>query len=352
MGEGKPMKAFVTGATGNVGRLLVEELLLRGWSVDAFVLPEEVDFFSNKEGVAVYQGDVGNRISVNQAMERSMPDVVFHLAAYVQLGIVGDTNAKEETNNINVNGTYNVLKSALEHDVHKAVYISSVAVFGSSERDSAINEDTSLSGEHAGEYGRTKLLAHQQAMDIQEQGLGLLVFLPGIVFGPDFPGTVKILESFYKGRMRRLPEGLNDSKIPLVYSRDLLHAIFAGIERNRFGQSYILVESSPTLRAVMELLSEVTGKDIRVKSISNRKALLAIRLREIIKRLTLRKTGIGAEKTRDRFEYLPKLKYRLEFDTSKVRKELNWQPSSLRDALRETVEWFNKSYTKSLSERT
>lgn len=345
------MKAFITGATGNIGRLLVKELLLRGWSVDAFVLPEEAEFFSNIEDIAVYQGNICNHNSVDQAMKKSMPNVVFHLAANVQLGIINDMNNKEEIYSTNVIGTYNVLKSALEHGVRRAVYLSSVAVFGSSERDSPINELSSVSGEFIWEYGKTKYLAYQEAMNIQEQGLKLLVFMPGIVFGPGFPGTARYIDFFCKRRIRYLPEDLKDKKIPLVYSRDLIRAIFTGIERNKYGEKYILVESSPTPEDVLRLLSEVTGKEIRLKSISYRKALLAILLRAIVNRFTLRKSRVNGKAARNLLKDLMQLRYRHEFDTSKARKELNWEPCSLKEAFRETVEWFHKSYDKSLSKR-
>jgi dihydroflavonol-4-reductase len=344
------MKAFVTGATGNIGRLLVGELLSQGWSVDAFVLPEEAEFFSEKEGVAVYQGNICDRNSIYQAMIKSMPDVVFHLAAYVQLGIINDMNTKEEIYNTNVNCTFNVLKSALEHGVSRAVYLSSVAAFGNSDRDGPINELSYMSGELSGEYEKTKYLGYKEAMNIQEQGLKLLIFMPGIIFGPGFPGTARYIDFFYQERTRRLPKDLIDTKIPLIYNMDLIRAIFTGIERNKFGEQYILVASSPTPREVLGLLSEVTGKEMKLKSISYRRALLGILLKAIVNRLTLRKIEVKGRVSRNLVKDLIRFRYRLEFDTSKARNELDWEPSPLKRTFQETVEWY-KSSNESLPKR-
>ena len=346
------MKAFVTGATGNLGRQLVEQLLLKGWAVDAFVLPDEDAGFLAKEGVGIYQGNIRDHISVDRAMGESMPDLVFHLAAYVQLGIISDIETQEDMYNTNVKGTHNVLKAALEHNVRKAVYLSSVAIFGNSERKGPINELSSLGGDYIMEYGKTKYLAYQEAMNIQEQGLALLILLPGIIFGPGCLGTVQYLDYFYKRRMKYLPKDLNDNKIPLAFSRDIFQAIFTGIERNKFGEKYILVESSPTPEEVLRLLSEVTGKEIELKLISYRKALFGIWLREISNRLTRRKSGMNGKIARYLVKNTLQLSYRQEFDTARARRELNWEPSSLIDAIQETVECFHTSNTGLMSERT
>ncbi len=345
------MRAFVTGATGNLGRLLVEELLLHDWSVDAFVLPDEASFFSDKEGVAVYQGDIGNRSSVDQAIEKSKPDMVFHLAGYVRLGIIDDIKAREQMHNTNVEGTRNVLESALKNGVDRAVYISSVAVYGVKDDGYVVNERTLRDGECTSEYEKTKQLAYQEAMDIQKQGLRLLVFVPGIIIGPDFPGTELLLEAFLKRRIRYLPEGLNENKIPLVFVYDLLQAISSGIEQDKFGEEYILVESSPTPEKLLEALSAATGEKIDVKLISNKKVLQVMRLREIIRRLTLRRKDIVREKIRNLFKYMLQLKYQKEYDTSKARRELNWEPHSLNEALQEIVEWFFKKNAGAMQER-
>lgn len=348
------MKAFVTGATGNIGKQLVERLLQEDWSVDALVLPEEDAYLLTKEGIVVYQGDVCNLTSVDQAIGSSMPDLIFHLAAYVLLGIVDDSQTKNKMYNTNVNGTCNVLKSALKHGVNKVVYISSVAVFSASEPSNLVSENTALGGEFLDgieEYEKTKYLAYQEAMKMQEQGMALLTYLPGVVFGPGFPEIRALLESVYKEKKRYLLEEFNENKIPLVFCRDLIQAIFAGIERNAFGEKYILVENSPTPEEIFKLLSEVTGIETRLKFVSYRKALLGIWLRYLVNRLTLRSSRITRERAGNLLKYVQQLRYRHKFDTSKVRKELNWEPTPLKDALQETVEWFLRNDTKSICDK-
>jgi dihydroflavonol-4-reductase len=343
---GSPLKAFVTGATGRLGRLLIEQLLFRSWSVDAFVLPQEdVDFLA-KKGIAVFRGDITDRASIDRAIEKSIPDVLFHLAAYVKPGILDDRKIEERMYDVNVNGTRNVLKSALQHNVRKAVYLSSVAIFGRSGQGDIITEDTPLSiGSSAAQYGKTKLLAYQEAMSIQEQGLALLVLIPGIIFGPGIPETISVLKSIYEGKIRRLPDKYYETSIPLIFSLDVLEAIFAAMERNKFGETYILAESIPAPQ-LLALLAETTGKEMNFKPISYRKALLLAWLVESFNRVVGRTPRVTRSNVKSLFR-----KYPQQFDTSKAKNELDWKPTPLKDACKQTVDWFFGNHPESPAER-
>ena len=336
------MKAFVTGATGRIGRLIVEQLLLRGWSLDAFVLPEEDAVFLSQKGVVIFRGDITDRNSIDRAIEQSNPDVLFHLAAYVQLGILGDKKSKERMYNVNVNGTHNVLKSALQHDVKQSVYLSTVAIFGSSGQGScSINEKTQPhTGNNIGEYGKTKLLSYQEAMKIQDQGLSLLVFMPGIIFGQGIPGTISLLNSLYQGKMRRLPNNYKENSVPLVFSFDLLQAIHAGIERKKFGEKYLLAESIPVPQ-ILAVLTAIMGKKINIKSISYRKAVLLAWFAENFSKVIGRTPRITTHKVNNSFKV-----YSQRFDTSKAKKELDWKPTPLHEACQLTFDWFLENHLK------
>ncbi len=70
--------AFVTGATGFLGRHLVEELCRQGWKVTAFCLPSD-DSTLLPAGVTVALGNITDIESLRAGMPPA-PDVVFHLA--------------------------------------------------------------------------------------------------------------------------------------------------------------------------------------------------------------------------------------------------------------------------------
>jgi len=72
--------ALVTGGTGFIGSHLVEHLRAAGWAVHMLVRPNDEPMALPSAGVQIhpYRGQTSDVI---QAMERSRPDVVFHLAS-------------------------------------------------------------------------------------------------------------------------------------------------------------------------------------------------------------------------------------------------------------------------------
>ena len=235
------MKAFVTGATGRTGKLLVKELINRQWAVSAFVLPEEDAGYLEERGVTLFRGDVTDSGSIDRALDKSKPDIIFHLAGYVQLGNITENEVQEKMHDVNVNGTCNLLNCALQHGLRKVVYLSSVAIFGPTTKDSTISETTVPGDSHTGPYGLTKFLAHQDIIDFQRRGLDILVLMPGIIYGPGVSKKSAMLEAILNGQLKYLPDKLIDTNVPLVHYRDLIQAIFNGIEQDRFGEQYILV---------------------------------------------------------------------------------------------------------------
>jgi len=107
------MKALVTGATGFIGKHLVQELTKKGYEVIAF---------DKKRGnlrTKFVQGDI---VSFNFDEVLEDVDVVFHLA-----GLLGTTELFHriiEAEKVNVLGTLNLLESMRRKDVEKIVFTS------------------------------------------------------------------------------------------------------------------------------------------------------------------------------------------------------------------------------------
>lgn len=74
-------RVFVTGATGFVGRWLVERLLHEGAEVTALVRPDSSESDRPPDGVAVAHGRIEDAGAVARAVSAARPDSVFHLAA-------------------------------------------------------------------------------------------------------------------------------------------------------------------------------------------------------------------------------------------------------------------------------
>jgi UDP-glucose 4-epimerase len=122
-------KALVTGGAGFIGSTLVDRLLAEGWSVDV------VDDLSSGSlsNLADARAVEGHRFSFHRfdvrspgmrdVLTRAQPDVVFHLAAQIDVRVsVANPMLDAE---INVLGSLNVLEGCVAAGVKKVVFASS-----------------------------------------------------------------------------------------------------------------------------------------------------------------------------------------------------------------------------------
>src|SRR5271157_4136443 len=135
---------LVTGASGRVGKRVVEVLVERGERVRALIM----NYDTSIRNVEIVRGSILDKEAVAKALEGV--DVVYHLAA-----VLDYTAPRRLMFDVNVNGTKNLLEAS---HASKFIYLSSTAVYGY-HANSMINESTPC--RPSGFYGRTKLMAEK-----------------------------------------------------------------------------------------------------------------------------------------------------------------------------------------------
>lgn len=122
-------KALVTGGAGFIGSTLVDRLLAEDWRVDV-VDDLSTGSLANLAGArglgerrfSFHRFDLRS-VGLRDVMTRAKPDVVFHLAAQIDVRVsVANPMLDAE---INVLGSLNVLEGCLEAGVSKVVFASS-----------------------------------------------------------------------------------------------------------------------------------------------------------------------------------------------------------------------------------
>jgi nucleoside-diphosphate-sugar epimerase len=129
--EDLSLHVLVTGGAGFIGSHLVRSLVGKGWIVvvlDDFSSgkSENLDQLGDSDGLSVVKGDVRDRKVVDEVLEGV--DSVVHLAAFVDSA--ASVSKPLETNDINVNGTLNVLDACMKKGVKQFVLASSAGVYG------------------------------------------------------------------------------------------------------------------------------------------------------------------------------------------------------------------------------
>jgi len=122
---------LVTGGAGFLGSHLVPQLLELGYSVTVLdnlsngKLENLVGVFDNPKFI-FRRGDILDKSLLNEVFEGV--DSVVHLAALIDISAsVADPRQNHE---VNIDGTFNLLHAATQHNVKKFVFASSTAVYG------------------------------------------------------------------------------------------------------------------------------------------------------------------------------------------------------------------------------
>jgi len=280
----------VTGATGFLGRYIVDALLSRGARVVGVVRnPGRVPELQGK--IELRRADLGDRGALTEALRGA--DALVSNAALFALGERGWEVHKKT----NLEGTRNVLEAAAEAGVSRVVHVSSVAVYA--RQIGRVDEGR---GQHHGDapgagqsaYALSKALSEQLAWKIAgERGLRLTCVRPCAIWGAHDPNFTPRLRRWLASPVTVVPWFC---RFPLVYGGDVADAVALCLEQEASeGRSYNTT-AAPTLREVTRAYEAAGG------------AVGAVRLPLVLP--------------------LP-----VHFDSARAEGELGWRPRPLAEAM-------------------
>ena len=245
---------FVTGATGFIGRHLVDVLLEKGFSVTAMVrTPETANL---PDAVTVLKGDITSMTSLQQAMPDGV-DGVFHVAA--------DTSSfRKEADRqaaINVQGTANVIDVANDKRAGRFIHVSSVVVFGLQKRE--ITETTPMAGLRSWvSYVRTKSQAERLVRQAGERGLDTVIVNPTHVVGHyDTANWARLIKRSASGELPGIPPGCGN----FANGRAVAEAMVTAFEKAPSGANYLLGGPVASFEEFIREAAGQTGASVKVK---------------------------------------------------------------------------------------
>jgi dihydroflavonol-4-reductase len=287
----------VTGATGFLGRYLVDTLLRRGARVIGVVRnPDRVPELRER-GVELRRADLAERDRLEAGFRGA--DAVVSNAALLSLR----SRRWADYVQTNLDGTVNVCEAAAAAGVRRIVHVSSVSVYRG-RRQPVLDEDHVQWGPgvrpgRLTAYPLSKALAEQAAFRLaRERQLDLTALRPGGIYGAFDGNFMPIFRAVMWPKLTLYPAYF---RLPLVYAGDVAEALAFALEKPiSIGRAY-----------------NITGEDRSAWDFAR----------------AWRQAG-----GRSPWLMLPiPFPYRRVFDTARALHELGWRARPYLDGLRETL---------------
>ena len=332
------LRVAVTGPTGDIGRSVLRALE-REATVGEVVAMARRPFDPAELGLskAEYRrGDVLDRVAVDELVRGA--DVVVHLAFLIVGG-------REETEQINLDGSRTVFEAAVEARASRLVYASSVAAYGfSAEHPPLLTEEVPLQGTDRHYYSAQKAKLENALHEVvTDSSTDAYVFRPSIVAGADAlallqnipyvglfdlvrryqnPLTAAVLDALQ--RFPNLKPVLPDPGTPfqLVHHDDVADAFVAGVVGR--GEPGVYNLAAPPPLRVRELAAELGWYSVPIPETA------IDSLAELVARLPL----LPAQA-----QWIETLRQPVLMDTTKAQEKLGFSPRhDGHDTLREMVQ--------------
>ena len=221
----KRPNVLVTGATGFVGRHLVDLLLSNQYSVSVYSRREfSASIFSGLAREDWFTGEMGDKRTLTNACEAA--DVVVHLANLAHAGLSDQVRHYC----FNVESTRAICEACREAKTHKLVYVSSAL---------ALSPETSA-------YARSKQLAEEIVVkavkDAADSGdlFEPYIVRPANIYGPGMKGNIaRLIRGIIQRRMPPLPSLNNRFAMVSVY--DVCRAIKVLVESSSGPKPFYLL---------------------------------------------------------------------------------------------------------------
>ncbi|WP_129633574.1 NAD-dependent epimerase/dehydratase family protein [Candidatus Oscillochloris fontis] len=310
---------LITGGAGFLGINLVRYLLERGHTVRS--LDIATFDYPERDRVDAQIGDIRDRAAVDRAMQGV--DIVVHTAAALPL------YKPEDIFSTDIDGTRNVLQSALEHKVERVVHVSSTAVYGIPDHHPLIETDK-MDG--VGPYGQAKVKAEEVCLDYRQRGLCVPILRPKSFIGPERLGIFALLYDWAKdGKNFPLP-GNGKNRYQLLDVEDLCDAIYRCATQDvaKVNDTFnVGAKEFTTIKEDFQAVLTYAGKRKKIITFPSAPMVLALKILEALKLSPVYKWAYGTV-TEDSF-----------VSVEKAERILGFAPKySNKDALIRNYQWY------------
>lgn len=328
-------RILITGGCGFLGQWLVKDLLDRYTDATIKIIDlkknrSPIHNFITEDRVTTHIGkDICSLTSIIDEFDGI--EVVFHLAGIVSFSL----HDKEKLFSINLQGTKNAIKAAIDNNVKLFIHISSTAALGYNQKNARpIDEEYkfnfSIARKKKKYYMITKHLADREVEKAISDGLNAIILHPALMYGPgDRHNSSRVIRAIKAGRIPfNMPGGNN-----LIDVRDVSRGLVATLEKGVPGRHYLLSGHNLSFRQINRIIAETVNAKrpkLTLPQLMNTPLYLLFHLIEMLSRKKL-------ELTADDIDSAFKFRF---FDNTRAREELSWEPQiPLETTIKDTADW-------------
>ncbi len=319
---------LVTGARGFVGRAVCARLVAAGYAVRAVVRASATDGQPHSPGFReLVVPDITREIDWTPFLRTV--DAVVHLAARTHIAGERGEEALARYRQINVEATRRLAHAAGAAAVRRFLYMSSIKVNGEATFAHPYSETDDP--RPADPYGVSKWEAEQAVAEAgRASGVETVILRPPLVYGAHVKGNLRTLMRALEAHLP-LPLASIRNQRSLLYVGNLADAVVRCIESpHAAGKTYLVADgediSTPVL--VRRIAAGLGVKPLLFHCPAN--------LLDAAGRMLRRSAQVS------------RLTGSLQIDSSRIRKELGWQPPySLDEGLREMAAWYRARFAGS-----
>jgi 2-alkyl-3-oxoalkanoate reductase len=249
------MKTLVTGASGFIGRLLVDALLARQHQVRALVRPCGRVTPLMRPNVELVYVDLRDADRIKEAARGV--DAIFHAGARVE-----PWGTRREFHEVNVQGTRHVIEAMLDSRVPRLIHFSSSSVYG---RRTGLVDEAAACQPTGDLYSDSKIAAEEIVCEAsRHHQFSFTILRPSLVYGPyDYKYVPRVTTRIVKGLMPMVGRG----EIPasVVYGEDVADLAVLAAERDSARDQVFNVSSGEPVswREFFTTLAGLVGTRLR-----------------------------------------------------------------------------------------
>jgi len=328
------MKYLITGGAGYLGSVVVHELARRGYQpITVLALPNENISNLLDLKIEIVRGDILDYEFLEQLIEKD--DVVFHMAGIINISSKSDDLIRK----VNVEGCRNIVDVCIKKQVKRLIYTSSVHTILPAEKNENMSEPEAFYPDKlVGEYAQTKAIATDYLLKKARSGaLDAVVLYPSGIIGP-FDYQISHFGQVVLDYINRKLSAIVKGGYNFVDVRDVADGVISAYENGKSGEGYLLSGEYITVKEIFQTLNEKLGRKKLPYPIALWFLKIVAPLAELHYKIRKKKPIFSSYS-------LYTLNVNSNFDNTKAKNELNFNPRPVKLSLGDMVDWFieNKS---------